>query len=62
MLVTLLIPVTATILGVLVLGETLTSHQIGGALVIASGLLVIDGRLLGWLGQRRSAYGAGRPS
>jgi len=55
MLVTLLIPVTATFLGVLVLGETLTANQIGGALVIASGLLVIDGRLPGWLGQRRGA-------
>jgi drug/metabolite transporter (DMT)-like permease len=47
MLVTLLIPVTATILGVLVLGEALTANQIAGALVIASGLIVIDGRLLG---------------
>ena len=46
MLVTLLIPVTATALGVLILGETLTLHQIAGALIIASGLLVIDGRLL----------------
>jgi drug/metabolite transporter (DMT)-like permease len=53
MLVTLLIPATATLLGVLILGETLTSHQVAGALVIASGLLVIDGRLperLGWRG------------
>jgi drug/metabolite transporter (DMT)-like permease len=46
MLVTLLIPVTATALGVLVLGETLTLHQAAGALIIASGLVVIDGRLL----------------
>ena len=46
MLVTLLIPVTATALGVLVLDETLTIHQIVGALIIASGLVVIDGRLL----------------
>lgn len=46
MLVTLLIPVTATALGVLVLGETLTMQQIAGALIIASGLVVIDGRLL----------------
>ena len=45
MLVTLLIPVTATALGVLVLDETLTIHQIAGALIIASGLVVIDGRL-----------------
>lgn len=46
MLVTLLIPVTATALGVLVLEETLTINQIAGALIIASGLIVIDGRLL----------------
>ena len=36
MLVTLLIPVSATALGVLVLGERLAPHQIAGALVIAS--------------------------
>lgn len=46
MLVTLLIPVTATLLGVLLLGEALTLHQVAGALIIASGLAVIDGRLL----------------
>ncbi len=46
MLVTLLIPVTATALGVLFLGETLSINQVAGALVIASGLIVIDGRLL----------------
>ena len=46
MLVTLLIPVTATALGVLALGETPTAGQIAGALIIASGLIVIDGRLL----------------
>ena len=46
MLVTLLIPVTATGLGVLVLGEALASNQIAGALIIAFGLLVIDGRLV----------------
>ena len=46
MLVTLLIPVTATGLGAAFLGEELTAHQIMGALIIGSGLLVIDGRLL----------------
>lgn len=46
MLVTLLIPVTAAALGVLLLGEALTLHQVAGALIIASGLAVIDGRLL----------------
>jgi drug/metabolite transporter (DMT)-like permease len=49
MLVTLLIPVTATGLGALVLGERLALNQIAGALIIASGLLVVDGRLIGWL-------------
>lgn len=48
MLVTLLIPVTAILLGVLVLGEPLTAREIVGALVIASALLVIDGRALRW--------------
>jgi drug/metabolite transporter (DMT)-like permease len=55
MLVTLLIPVTATGLGALVLGERLALNQIAGALVIASGLVVIDGRLLGWLAGRRAS-------
>ena len=49
MLVTLLIPVTATGLGALVLGERLALNQILGALIIASALVVIDGRLIGWL-------------
>ena len=54
MLVTLLIPVSATALGVLVLGERLAPHQIAGALVIASALVVIDGRLIGWIAGRRA--------
>jgi drug/metabolite transporter (DMT)-like permease len=49
MLVTLLIPVTAILLGFLVLGEPISIHEIAGALIIASALLVIDGRILGWL-------------
>jgi hypothetical protein len=32
--------------GVLVLGGALTAHQVAGALIIASGLIVSDGRLL----------------
>ena len=54
MLVTLLIPVTATTLGVLILGETLTRNQVAGALVIASGLIVIDGRLLARVREARA--------
>jgi drug/metabolite transporter (DMT)-like permease len=46
MLVTLLIPVTALLLGALVLGEHVSMREIIGALVIASALLIIDGRLL----------------
>jgi drug/metabolite transporter (DMT)-like permease len=52
MLVTLLIPVTAILLGYLVLGEQISSREILGALVIGSALLLIDGRLLEML--RRS--------
>ena len=46
MLVTLLIPVTAILLGVIVLGETIALREIVGALVIGSALLLIDGRVL----------------
>ena len=46
MLVTLLIPVTAILLGWLVLGEQISPREIAGALVIGSALLLIDGRVL----------------
>ena len=46
MLVTLLIPVTAILLGYLVLDEPISLREIAGALVIGSALLVIDGRVL----------------
>jgi drug/metabolite transporter (DMT)-like permease len=46
MLVTLLIPVTAILLGYLGLGESISLREIIGALVIASALLLIDGRVL----------------
>lgn len=45
-LVTLLVPVTAILLGYLVLGEPISAREIAGALIIASALLVIDGRVL----------------
>lgn len=48
MLVTLLIPVTAMLLGTLVLGEAVSWREVTGALVIASALLLIDGRVLSW--------------
>ena len=45
-LVTLLVPVTAVMLGVLVLRETLSVRDVVGAAVIGAGLLVLDGRLV----------------
>ncbi|WP_300300199.1 DMT family transporter [Ferrovibrio sp.] len=45
-LVTLLVPVSAILLGVLVLGESLLPRHLLGFGVIALGLLAIDGRLL----------------
>jgi drug/metabolite transporter (DMT)-like permease len=49
MLVTLLVPVTAILLGSLVLGEQISPREIAGALVIGSALLLIDGRVLKFL-------------
>lgn len=46
LLVTFLIPVSATVLGVLVLGERPGWGQAAGAALIACGLAAIDGRLL----------------
>ena len=48
MLVTLLIPVTAMMLGYAFLDEVIQVQEIFGALVIACGLLFIDGRILKW--------------
>jgi drug/metabolite transporter (DMT)-like permease len=45
LLVTMLIPVSAIIMGVVVLNETLLVREIVGATIIGLGLLVIDGRL-----------------
>ncbi|MDR3493727.1 MAG: DMT family transporter [Ancalomicrobiaceae bacterium] len=44
-LITLLVPVSAIFLGVLVLGEHLEPRQILGMAMIAGGLVLIDGRL-----------------
>lgn len=46
MLVTLLIPVTALILGSVFLNESIQIKEIAGAMIIGLGLLFIDGRLL----------------
>jgi drug/metabolite transporter (DMT)-like permease len=51
MLVTLLVPVTAIVLGSLVLGEHISPREIAGALVIGSALLLIDGRVLKFFGR-----------
>ncbi|MCY4218133.1 MAG: DMT family transporter, partial [Gammaproteobacteria bacterium] len=45
MLVTLLIPISALMLGNLFLNEPLHIHELVGAAIIGLGLLVIDGRL-----------------
>lgn len=49
LLVTLLVPVTAMFLGYFILNEPLHAREIVGALVIASSLLIIDGRVLRFL-------------
>ena len=46
MLVTLLIPLTAILLGHFLLGEPLAAREIIGALVIGGALLIVDGRAL----------------
>jgi drug/metabolite transporter (DMT)-like permease len=51
MLVTLLIPVTAILLGYLVLGEAISFREIVGAVVIGSALLIIDGRVFQLFGR-----------
>lgn len=53
LLVTFLIPVSAIILGVTVLGETLQTRHLLGMLLIGSGLAAIDGRV--WRAFRRLA-------
>jgi drug/metabolite transporter (DMT)-like permease len=52
MLVTLLVPVTALLLGTLVLGEQLAIRHFAGMAVIGLGLLLIDGRLVARLRAR----------
>jgi drug/metabolite transporter (DMT)-like permease len=44
--VTFLIPVSALLLGIAFLGETLTLHQLAGMALIGLGLAAIDGRPL----------------
>ena len=49
LLVTFLIPVTAILLGVAVLGERLEPRQVAGMALIGMGLAIIDGRIAGLL-------------
>lgn len=47
-LVTLIVPVSAILLGVAFLGERLEPVELAGMALIAAGLVTIDGRLLRW--------------
>jgi drug/metabolite transporter (DMT)-like permease len=49
-LVTLLVPVSAMVLGVMLLDEVISMHQLIGMALISVGLAAIDGRLLQRLG------------
>lgn len=62
LLVTLLIPPSAVLLGVLILGERLEPHHLLGFTAIALGLAAIDGRVFGRLKRKRAAGDPGGPS
>jgi len=51
-LVTLLVPVSAILLGTLVLGETLAPKHFAGMALIGAGLLAFDGRVWRWVRAR----------
>lgn len=55
LLVTLLIPVSALIFGVFLMGEQLKAYDIVGMLLIFAGLLVIDGRFLKYKDRKTAA-------
>lgn len=55
LLVTLLVPPTAILLGALLLGETLTANQFLGLGFIVAGLAVIDGRLIAAVRRKQPA-------
>ena len=54
LLVTFLLPISALLLGALVLGETITERAIFGMILIGAGLAAIDGRLLKALSRKRA--------
>jgi drug/metabolite transporter (DMT)-like permease len=59
LLVTLLMPAIALVLGTLVLGERLALRHLGGMALIATGLAVIDGRVLATLAPRARSTRSG---
>jgi drug/metabolite transporter (DMT)-like permease len=56
-LVTMLIPVSAIIMGYVLLSETLEPREITGAAIIIAALAIIDGRLFRLVGKRQNAAG-----
>ena len=58
MLVTFLIPVSAILLGALVLGEVLAPKHFAGMVLIAVGLAAIDGRLLRFFMEKHRPVGS----
>ena len=60
-LVTLLIPVSAVLLGSTILGERLSTIQLAGMALIALGLITIDGRALACVAGLRRVRGLARP-
>ena len=52
LLVTFLVPVSAIVLGIVLLGESLEIHQIAGMAAIFIGIIAIDGRPAQWLAGR----------
>ena len=59
LLVTLIIPPLAILLGAWVRGEALPSHAFAGFAMLTAGLLVLDGRAMRWLRGVRPADSAG---
>ena len=58
-LVTLLVPVSAILLGVMILGESITWRQFAGLALIVFGLIINDGRLLQFLRERLTRLDGG---
>jgi drug/metabolite transporter (DMT)-like permease len=53
LLVTFLVPISAIFFGITILDEAITWSQMIGALVIMSGLVMVDGRVLPNLKQNK---------